>query len=102
MSVSVCVCLYDSTRVRCRYKSARVSARGLFEGARVVRGRDWKWGDQDGGEGREGTVVEIAGWQSESSVSQASVCSGGVLYCDALTEECGSGGVERFWSEEEV
>ena len=28
-------------------------------GVRVVRGRDWKWGDQDGGEGCLGTVVEM-------------------------------------------
>ena len=28
-------------------------------GVRVVRGPDWKWGDQDGGEGCTGTVVEI-------------------------------------------
>ena len=32
---------------------------------RVVRGPDWEWGDQDGGEGHVGTVVEVG----ESSVS---------------------------------
>jgi len=26
-------------------------------GLRVVRGPDWKWGDQDGGEGCVGTVI---------------------------------------------
>ena len=26
-------------------------------GLRVVRGPDWKWGDQDGGEGYVGTVI---------------------------------------------
>ena len=31
--------------------------RGAPEGARVVRGPDWRWNDQDGGDGREGTVV---------------------------------------------
>ena len=31
----------------------------LEVGVRVVRGKDWKWGDQDGGEGHAGTVVEI-------------------------------------------
>lgn len=31
----------------------------LEVGLRVVRGKDWKWGDQDGGEGHAGTVVEI-------------------------------------------
>ncbi len=28
-------------------------------GTRVVRGRDWKWKNQDGGEGCVGTVVQI-------------------------------------------
>lgn len=28
-------------------------------GIRVVRGKDWKWKDQDGGEGGLGTVVEV-------------------------------------------
>lgn len=28
-------------------------------GMRVVRGLDWKWGNQDDGEGHVGTVVEI-------------------------------------------
>ena len=27
-------------------------------GVRVVRGPDWKWGDQDGGEGNAGTVID--------------------------------------------
>ncbi|CAL1544056.1 unnamed protein product [Lymnaea stagnalis] len=30
-------------------------------GLRVVRGPDWRYGDQDGGEGHVGTVVEIGG-----------------------------------------
>ena len=29
-------------------------------GLRVVRGPDWKWGDQDGGEGTVGSVVEVS------------------------------------------
>ena len=28
-------------------------------GIRVVRGPNWKWGDQDGGEGGVGTVVDV-------------------------------------------
>ena len=28
-------------------------------GVRVVRGPDWKWQNQDNGEGRVGTVVEV-------------------------------------------
>lgn len=26
----------------------KVEARGIFPGAEVVRGHDWRWGDQDG------------------------------------------------------
>lgn len=31
-------------------------------GTRVVRGRDWKWGDQDGGPGRTGVVTDVRSW----------------------------------------
>ena len=30
-------------------------------GLRVVRGPDWKWGNQDGGEGNVGTIAEVEG-----------------------------------------
>lgn len=30
-------------------------------GLRVVRGPDWKWGDQDGGEGTLGTIADVEG-----------------------------------------
>ena len=29
-----------------------------LKGVRVVRGPDWKYGDQDGGEGHAGTVID--------------------------------------------
>ena len=32
---------------------------GASVGLRVVRGPNWSWGDQDGGEGHVGTVVEV-------------------------------------------
>lgn len=32
---------------------------GMQVGMRVVRGVDWKWSNQDNGEGNVGTVVEI-------------------------------------------
>ena len=32
---------------------------GPIVGLRVVRGPNWSWGDQDGGEGHVGTVVEV-------------------------------------------
>ena len=28
-------------------------------GLRVARGPDWKWGDQDGGEGCLGTIIDV-------------------------------------------
>ena len=31
-----------------RRKSKKVTVRGIFPGARVVRGYDWSWEDQDG------------------------------------------------------
>ena len=41
-------------------------------GLRVVRGPDWKWNDQDGGEGFVGTVVEVCGQGAASSVGRSS------------------------------
>ena len=38
---------------------ARYIKMELQAGLRVVRGPDWSWGDQDGGEGYVGTVVEV-------------------------------------------
>ena len=31
----------------------------VLVGTRVLRGPDWTWGDQDGGEGHVGTVAEV-------------------------------------------
>ncbi len=39
----------------------------LAAGLRVIRGPDWKWGDQDGGEGFVGTVKGIGGQASSAS-----------------------------------
>ncbi len=33
----------------------------LEVGLRVVRGPDWRWGDQDGGEGSVGTITKNGG-----------------------------------------
>jgi E3 ubiquitin-protein ligase mind-bomb len=42
-------------------------------GLRVVRGVDWQWADQDGGEGHVGTIVEIGGQGSNKSPAQTVV-----------------------------
>ena len=42
-------------------------------GVRVVRGADWQWSDQDGGEGTVGTVVELGGHGSSKSPDRTAV-----------------------------
>ena len=45
--------------VEYNYPGPRVANRMDLKGLRIVRGPDWSWGDQDGGEGHVGTVVEV-------------------------------------------
>ena len=45
-------------------------------GIRVVRGPDWKWGNQDGGNGHVGTVVEV---RTADTPSEGLVASRAVL-----------------------
>ncbi|XP_058984296.1 E3 ubiquitin-protein ligase MIB2-like isoform X2 [Musca domestica] len=56
-----------------RKGSKRIQLRGIFVGAKVARGPDWEWGQQDGGEGETGRVMEIRGWDNESCRSVANV-----------------------------
>ncbi|KAH0617785.1 hypothetical protein JD844_016372 [Phrynosoma platyrhinos] len=56
-----------------RRKSKKITARGIFTSARVVRGVDWQWEDQDGGNGRRGKVTEIQDWSASSPHSAAYV-----------------------------
>nr|NP_001121594.1 zinc finger protein Ci-ZF(ZZ/RING)-1 [Ciona intestinalis]XP_018671186.1 zinc finger protein Ci-ZF(ZZ/RING)-1 isoform X2 [Ciona intestinalis]FAA00182.1 TPA: zinc finger protein [Ciona intestinalis] len=58
---------------------AVIQSKGLFKGARVMRGYHWEWGEQDGGPTKLGKIVEIRGYQSESyrSVAQVTWDSGG-------------------------
>jgi len=44
-----------------------MSVGGIAVGLRVVRGDDWQWKDQDGGEGFVGTVVEVGGQGSSKN-----------------------------------
>ena len=41
----------DRIAVSSRRKSKKITARGIFPGARVIRGVDWQWEEQDGGWG---------------------------------------------------
>lgn len=56
-----------------RRKTKKIAIRGIFPGARVVRGVDWQWEDQDGGNGRRGKVQEIQDWSAASPRSAAYV-----------------------------
>ncbi|KAL4220948.1 E3 ubiquitin-protein ligase mib2 [Mactra antiquata] len=56
-----------------RRDSSKIQSWGNFSGARVVRGPDWDWGNQDGGEGKIGKVTDVRGWDSESGRSVAAV-----------------------------
>ncbi|XP_068772117.1 E3 ubiquitin-protein ligase MIB2 isoform X4 [Struthio camelus] len=56
-----------------RQNLSRITLKGTFQGAKVVRGPDWEWGNQDGGEGKTGRVVDIRGWDVETGRSVASV-----------------------------
>ncbi|KAH9495556.1 E3 ubiquitin-protein ligase mib2 [Bulinus truncatus] len=42
-----------------RSQGQKTNALGIFPGATVCRGPDWQWGDQDGGEGQQGTVLQV-------------------------------------------
>ncbi|CAG9763780.1 unnamed protein product [Ceutorhynchus assimilis] len=54
-----------------RRKTKKIAIRGIFPSARVVRGVDWQWEDQDGGNGRRGKVQEIQDWSAASPRSAA-------------------------------
>ncbi|XP_046342697.2 E3 ubiquitin-protein ligase MIB2-like isoform X1 [Haliotis rufescens] len=47
------------TEVKKRSGCLKIRSLGLFPGARVVRGEDWKWEQQDGGSGSKGKLTEI-------------------------------------------
>ena len=56
----------------------RLSARmsevfGIFPGAVAVRGKDWKWDNQDGGLGGQGRVTRVHGWKGQTERSVVSV-----------------------------
>ncbi|XP_076044605.1 E3 ubiquitin-protein ligase mind bomb 2 isoform X4 [Oratosquilla oratoria] len=56
-----------------RKTGSKATLQGIFVGAKVVRGPDWDWGNQDGGDGKCGRVTEIRGWDNESGRSVANV-----------------------------
>lgn len=55
--VSVCGVEAKKSPFTCRADQTKQLSRGM----RVTRGPDWKWGEQDGGEGNKGEVVKVKG-----------------------------------------
>ncbi|KAK7471427.1 hypothetical protein BaRGS_00035915 [Batillaria attramentaria] len=53
--------------VKKRSVSLKIRAMGIFPGAKVKRGRDWSWGDQDGGQGAIGEVTGFENVAPDSS-----------------------------------
>lgn len=82
-----------------RKKSKKITVRGIFNGARVARGVDWQWNDQDGGSVnirglnntisqatvRRGKVCEIQDWSAMSS----SVRSAAYVQWDSISNTNG-------------
>ncbi|OWA50119.1 E3 ubiquitin-protein ligase MIB1 [Hypsibius exemplaris] len=56
-----------------RFKSKKKKSKGLFPNAKVVRGVDWQWEDQDGGNGKRGKLTEMQDWSAGSPRSAAYV-----------------------------
>ncbi|KAH3783586.1 hypothetical protein DPMN_161528 [Dreissena polymorpha] len=54
----------SGTEVKKRSISNKLRALGIFSGAKVKRGVDWNSGDQDGGDGKIGTVTEVFNFAS--------------------------------------
>lgn len=52
-SYSLALCLYCRVEMVPRKGCAKVQMMGIFVGAKVVRGPDWDWSNQDGGEGNQ-------------------------------------------------
>jgi len=67
----------DSSRVEGvsvgrRSNERKIQARGIYPGAKVTRGPDWEYDNQDGGIGTFGSVKKITNWK-ENPASAAAV-----------------------------
>uniref|UniRef100_UPI0035901ADB E3 ubiquitin-protein ligase MIB1-like n=1 Tax=Myxine glutinosa TaxID=7769 RepID=UPI0035901ADB len=66
-----------------RSKSRKLVVRGVLPGARVMRGCDWQWNEQDGGQDKRGKVIETRDWceaQPRSAVCVRWECGSENLY----------------------
>ncbi len=56
-----------------RRKAKKVAFRGLYPGAKITRGPDWNYGEQDSGEKKTGKIIEIQDWSKTHPRSAAYV-----------------------------
>ncbi|CAF0858490.1 unnamed protein product [Brachionus calyciflorus] len=62
----------EKVLVKSRRKSKKISYKGIYPGARVIRGLDWIWDNQDKSEtNSKGTVLLIKNWNIKSPLSSA-------------------------------
>ncbi|RNA27483.1 E3 ubiquitin- ligase MIB1 [Brachionus plicatilis] len=62
--------LSEKVLVEPRKKSKKLSFKGIYPGAKVVRGIDWSWDDQDNsGSSCKGKVIQVKDWNSKSPLS---------------------------------
>ena len=50
-----------------RQGATKLEARGMFKGAKVTRGPDWEWKEQDNQSPMEGEVTEVTSWSDETN-----------------------------------
>ena len=50
-----------------RQGATKLEARGMFKGAKVTRGPDWEWKEQDNPPPMEGEVTEVTSWSDETN-----------------------------------
>nr|XP_058964216.1 E3 ubiquitin-protein ligase MIB2-like isoform X3 [Pocillopora verrucosa] len=50
-----------------RQGATQLEARGMFKGAKVTRGPDWEWKEQDNQSPTEGEVTEVTSWSDETN-----------------------------------
>lgn len=52
-SATTIYCIFFSVEMTPRKGGVKVQMKGIFVGAKVMRGPDWDWNNQDGGEGND-------------------------------------------------
>lgn len=66
VQLNICLEQFNSISVGTRQGSLKLEARGLFKGAKVIRGPDWEWKQSETGSEMEGEVTEITGWSDDT------------------------------------